>query len=327
MAASDVATAAPAELEMREAFGRGLVALGRRYPKLWVLDADLHTSTKTSLFKQAYPDRFLQVGIAEQNLFGLAAGLAHEGFIPFPCTFASFAARRALDQVAISICYPALNVKIPGSYVGVPTSRAGASHNCLEDIAVMRAMPNLRVADPGDNADLAAIMQAAMETDGPVYFRITRLTLPALPGERDRFEWGRGVILRPGRDVSLFGTGMMSGLCLRAADLLAEQGIEAEVVHLASIKPIDRDLIAESAARTGCAVTAENGTVLGGFGSAVLEVLAETCPVPVRRIGVQDRWIESGGIDELFTEHQMQPADIAAAAQAGLRQAERVRQR
>lgn len=327
MAASESPTAPAAELEMREAFGRALVELGRRFPKMWVLDADLHTSTKASLFKQAFPDRFLQVGIAEQNLFGLAAGLAREGFIPFPCTFASFAARRALDQVAISICYPALNVKIPGSYVGVPTSRAGASHNCLEDIAVMRALPNLRVADPGDNADLAAMMQAAMETDGPVYFRVTRLTLPALPVARDGFEWGRGVIVRPGRDVSLFGTGMMSSLCLRAADQLAEQGIEAEVVHLASIKPIDRDLIAESAARTGCAVTAENGTVLGGFGSAVLEVLAETGPVPARRIGVQDRWIESGGIDELFTEHQMQPADIAAAARAVLCQAERERQR
>jgi transketolase len=310
---------------MREAFGQALVALGRANPRVWVLDADLHTSTRATLFKQAFPDRFLQVGIAEQNLFGIAAGLAREGLIPFPCTFAAFAARRALDQVAISICYPALNVKIPGAYVGLPTSRAGASHNCLEDIAVMRALPNQRVADPGDNADLAAIMQAAVDTDGPVYFRVTRLTLPALPAARERFEWGRGVVLRPGADVSLFGTGMMSSLCLQAAECLAEQGVQAEVVHLASIKPIDRDLIAGSAARTGCAVTAENGTVLGGFGSAVLEVLAECCPVPARRIGVRDRWIESGGIDELFTAHHMQPADIVRAALDVLQQKERRR--
>jgi transketolase len=301
-------------VEMREAFGRGLVELGRLNEKVWVLDADLHTSTKASLFKEAFPARFLQVGIAEQNLFGIAAGLALEGLIPFPCTFASFAARRALDQVAISICYPSLNVKIPGSYVGLPTSRAGASHNCIEDIAVMRVLPNMRVADPGDNSDLAAIMEAAVETDGPVYFRVTRLTLPPLAEPRDRFKWGRGVVLRRGSDVTLFGTGMMSSLCLRAAELLAAQSVEAEVVHLASIKPIDRDLIAQSASHTGCAVTAENGTVSGGFGSAVLEALADTCPIPLRRIGVQDLWIESGGIDELFTLHQMQPSDIVSAA-------------
>ena len=306
-------------LEMREAFGRALVDLGRREPRIRVLDADLCTSTKASLFRDQFPARFIQLGIAEQNLFGVAAGLALEGFIPFPCTFASFAARRALDQLAISICYAGLNVKVPGSYPGLPTSRAGASHNCIEDLAVMRALPNLRVADPGDNDELAAIMHAAVETPGPVYFRVTRLTLPPLPGASAEFRWGKGRIVRPGKDVSLFGTGMMTSLCLRAADALASESIEAEVVHLASVKPIDRELIVESAKRTGCAVTAENGTVLGGFGSAVIEVLAELLPVPVHRIGVQDRWAESGGIDELFTHHHMQPADIARAAQDVMR--------
>lgn len=315
MAGSD---AAP-ELEMREAFGRALVELGQREPRIRVLDADLCTSTKASLFRDAYPGRFVQLGIAEQNLFGVAAGLALEGFIPFPCTFASFAARRGLDQIAISICYAGLNVKIPGSYPGLPTSRAGASHNCLEDLAVMRTLPGLRIADPGDNADLLAIMQAAVATPGPVYFRVTRLTLPPLPRTAPGFQWGKGVILRPGKDVTLFGTGMMTSLCLRAADLLAADSVQAEVVHLASVKPIDRELILESAGRTRCAVTAENGTVLGGFGSAVIEVLADRLPVPVRRIGVQDRWIESGGIDELFTLHGMQPSDIAAAAQDVMR--------
>jgi transketolase len=301
-------------VEMRDAFGQALVDLGRQYPQMIVLDADLHTSSKAQYFKKAFPDRFIQVGIAEQNLFGIAAGLALTGFIPFPSTFAVFAARRALDQIGISICYPRLNVKIPGSYVGLPTSRAGSSHNCIEDIAVMRALPNMRVADPGDNADLRAIMQAAIEVDGPVYFRITRYTLPELFGPEHRFEWGMGVVLRKGRDVSLFGTGMMTSFCLEAAQLLVDEGIAAEVVHLASIKPIDADLIADSASRTGCAVTAENATILGGFGAAVSEVLGERCPVPIQRIGVRDRWVDSGGTKELFTHHGMRAEDIAAAA-------------
>lgn len=300
--------------EMRDAFGSALVELGREYSNMVVLDADLHTSSKAGYFKKAYPDRFIQVGIAEQNLFGIAAGLALTGFIPFPSTFAVFATRRALDQIAISICYPRLNVKIPGSYVGIPTSRAGASHNCIEDIAVMRALPNMRVADPGDNADLRAIMRAAVETEGPIYFRVTRLTLPTLFSADHTFEWGKGVVLRPGGDVTLFGTGMMTARCLEAADLLQQDGIDAEVIHLASIKPIDADLIAQSVSKTGCAVTAENASILGGFGAAVAEVLGERYPAPLQRIGVRDRWIDSGGIQELLEHHGMLPRDIAAAA-------------
>jgi len=305
-------------LEMRDAFGNALVQLGQEYPNMVVLDADLHTSSKAGYFKKAYPDRFYQIGIAEQNLFGIAAGLALTGYIPFPSTFAVFATRRALDQVAISIAYPKLNVKIPGSYVGLPTSRAGASHNCIEDIAVMRSLPNMYVADPGDNADLLAIMRAAIEHEGPVYFRITRYTLPEIFGSDHIFEWGKGRIVRTGSDVTLFGTGMMTGYCLEAAKLLANDNIDAEVVHLASIKPIDRDLITESVKRTGAAVTAENANIMGGFGSAVAEVVVETCPVPMQRIGVRDRWVDSGGIDELFTEYGMQPIDIANAAKQAI---------
>lgn len=300
--------------EMRDVFGQMLVELGQEYPRMLVLDADLHTSSKAGHFKAAYPDRFFQVGIAEQNLFGISAGLALEGFIPFPCTFASFATRRALDQVAISICYPGLNVKIPGSYVGLPTSRAGTSHNCIEDIAVMRALPNMRLADPGDNADLRAIMRTAIETDGPVYFRVTRYTFPDLFGTDHKFEWGKGELLRPGNDVSLFGTGMMTSFCMKAAELLEKNGIDAEVVHLASIKPIDQALIAASAAKTGCAVSAENASIVGGFGSAVAESLAETVPIPLARIGVHDRFVTSGGIGDLFRIHGMLPEDIAQAA-------------
>jgi len=301
-------------IEMRDAFGQMLVQLGKEYTHMLVLDADLHTSSKAGYFKAAFPDRFLQVGIAEQNLFGISAGLALEGFIPFPCTFASFATRRALDQVAISICYPGLNVKIPGSYVGLPTSRAGTSHNCIEDIAVIRSLPNMRLADPGDNADLRAIMHTAIETDGPVYFRVTRYTFPDLFGADHRFEWGKGEILRSGNDVTLFGTGMMTSLCVNAAILLEKEGIDAEVVHLASIKPIDQELIATSAGKTGCAVSAENASIIGGFGSAVTEVLAETYPVPLARIGVRDRFVTSGSIGDLFRIHGMLPEDIARAA-------------
>jgi transketolase len=301
-------------MEMRDAFGTFLVELGKANPQIVVLDADLNTSSKTSYFKKAFPDRFVQVGIAEQNLFGIAAGLALTGFTPFPSTFAAFASRRALDQIAISICYPKLNVKIPGSYVGLPTSRAGASHNCIEDIAIMRVMPNMHVADPADNNDLRAILQTAIETEGPVYFRVTRLKVDDIFGSNHSFAWGKGKLVRNGHDVTLFGTGVMTSLCVQAADLLAQEGVEAEVVHLASIKPIDQDLIIESVSRTGCAVTAENASIIGGFGSAVSEVLSESFPVPLRRIGVPDCWVDSGGIDELFTLYKMQPVDIAEAA-------------
>jgi transketolase len=309
---------AGAAVEMRDAFGQTLVELGRKYPRMLTLDADLHTSSKATMFKKAFPDRFIQVGIAEQNLFGISAGLALSGFMPFPSTFAVFATRRALDQIAISICFPNLDVKIPGSYVGLPTSRAGASHNAIEDVAVMRSLPNMRVADPADAADLRAVMIAAAETPGPVYFRIARMAMPPIFGADHRFEWGKGVRLRGGDDVTLFGTGVMTTFCLQAADLLAGEGVSAEVVHLASIKPIDRDLIVASAARTGCAVSAENSTIIGGFGSAVAEVLGEKCPVPLHRIGVRDRWVDSGGIRELFTHHGMQPEDIVVAARTAI---------
>jgi transketolase len=307
-------------LEMRDVFGQMLVQLGQESSRMLVLDADLHTSSKAGYFKAAYPDRFLQVGIAEQNLFGISAGLALEGFIPFPCTFAAFATRRALDQVAISICYPGLNVKIPGSYVGLPTSRAGTSHNCIEDIAVMRALPNMRLADPGDNADLRAIMRTAMMTDGPVYFRVARYTFPDLFGADHRFEWGKGEVLRSGKDVTLFGTGMMTAFCMKAAELLEQEGVNVEVIHLASIKPIDRDLIASSAGKTGCAISAENASIVGGFGSAVAEVLAETVPVPLARIGVRDCFVNSGGVGDLFRIHGMLPDDIVREAQTVMAQ-------
>ena len=307
-------------LEMRDAFGETLVELGNVFPNMIVLDADLNTSSKTAYFKHQFLDRFNQVGIAEQNMFGIADGLALMGFVPFASTFSVFASRRALDQIAISICFPNLNVKIPGSYSGITTSRAGASHNSIEDLAIMRSMPNMLVADPGDNADLATVMRAAIETPGPVYFRITRYTLPDIFGPNHTFTWGKGVILRHGSDVTLFGTGLMTSYCIKAADQLAKEGISSEVVHLASIKPIDRELNVNSVKRTGCAVAAENATIIGGFGSAVAEVFTEEYPVPLQRIGVRDRWVDSGGIDELLAHHQMRPEDITQAAERVMRQ-------
>lgn len=311
--------------EMRDVFGKTLVELGHEFPNLIVLDADLHTSSKALYFKQAFPGRFIQCGIAEQNMFGIAAGLATQGFIPFPSTFAVFATKRALDQVSISISYPRLNVKIPGSYVGIPTSRAGASHNSVTDMAIMRAIPHMRVADPGDNQDLRSMMRLAVLTDGPVYFRITRYTLPDLFGPEHRFAWGQGQRLHEGTDVTLAGTGMMTGLCVAAAELLAKDGIRAEVLHCGSVKPIDAKLIATSARKTGAVVTAENASVIGGLGSAVAEVLGECAPAVLRRIGVQDRFIESGGIADLLAQHRMRPEDIAAAAREAIAAREALR--
>ena len=305
------------DMDMRDAFADALVELGHERDDLIVLDADLNTSSKTSKFMAVFPDRFIQVGIAEQNLFGIAAGLAMEGFIPFPSTFAVFAARRALDQVAISIAYPALGVKIPGSYAGLPTSRAGASHNSIEDIAVFRSLPNMRVADPGDGPELRSIVRAAVATTGPVYFRVPRLAVTDLPDADGSFEWGRGRVLRDGSDVTLFGTGIMTGLCVRASELLLKDGIDCRVVHMPSIKPMDVDLVRDSVRQTGCAVSAENASIIGGFGSAILEAMGPDA-VPVERIGVRDRWVDSGDTGALFTEHSMQPPDIAAAARRAI---------
>ena len=266
------------QIELRDVFGQTLVDLGLAHPEMIVLDADLHTSTRSDLFKRTFPNRFIQVGIAEQNLFGVAAGLASTGFVPFPVTFAVFASRRALDQLAVSICFPKLNVKVPGSYAGIPTGKAGSSHNSVEDVAIMRALPNMRVADPGDADDLRAIMKTAYETPGPVYFRVVRSSTPRLFSNNHCFTWGKGELIKRGKDVTLFGTGIMTEKCIKAQEILKKDGLDAEIIHLASIKPIDKDLILKSVRRTGCAVTAENSSVIGGFGSAVEEVLCEVVP-------------------------------------------------
>ncbi len=286
--------------EMRQAFAQALVELGSADSRIVVLDNDVGLTTLSDQFRAAFPDRYIDIGIAEKNLFGTAAGLAASGLIAFPTTFAVFATRCALDQVSISIAATNLDVKIPGHYIG--GSRAGASHIAIEDLAVFRSLPNMRVADPADNQELRAVMKAAVRTPGPVYFRVSKLAVADVLEPGTGFEWGMGHCLRQGRDVTLFGTGLMTTMCLAAARLLAAEGVEAEVVHLGSIKPIDEDLISASAARTGAVVTAELASINGGLGSAVAEVLGERQPVPLRRIGYRDVWPHSGSINQILEE-------------------------
>jgi transketolase len=304
--------------EMRRAFADELVALGATEPRLVVLDNDVGLTSLSQRFREAYPERYIDLGVAEKNLFGTAAGLAAAGMIAMPTTFAVFATRCALDQVSISIAYPALDVKIPGHYIG--GSRAGSSHIAIEDLAVYRALPNMRVVDPVDAAELRAVMRLALATPGPVYFRVYKLAVPDVldPADAAAFAFGRGRVLREGRDVTLFGTGLMSTFSLRAAELLAAEGIDAAVVHLASVKPIDADLIAAWARRTGAAVASEMAGINGGFGSAVAEVLGERCPVPLRRIGFRDVWPHSGSIEQILDHYALRPADIAAAAREAI---------
>lgn len=305
-------------LEMRKAFAKELVALGAEEPRLVVLDNDVGLTSLSQAFGERYPERYIDLGVAEKNLFGTAAGLATAGFIAMPTTFAAFATRCALDQVSISIAYPGLDVKITGHYIG--GSRAGSSHIAIEDLAVYRSLPKMRVADPVDNSELRRVMRVAIATPGPVYFRVAKLPVPDVLGPEQSFEWGKGVRLREGRDVTLFATGLMTTMSLHAAEVLANEGIDAEVVHLASIKPIDSDLIAASAGKTGAAVAAEFATVNGGFGSAVAEVLGERCPVPLRRVGYQDVWPHSGSISQVLDRYGLRPADIASAAREAIGQ-------
>lgn len=300
--------------DMRETFGETLIELGERYPEMIVLDADLNTSTGTAGFLEKYPGRFVQCGIAEANMFGVAAGLASVGFTPFPTTFAAFVHRKALDSVYMNICCQNLNVKIAGSYPGVTAAQCGPSHNTAEDIAVMRSLPGMRVALPGDNAELKSVMRQMMEYRGPVYFRVPRVKAPALFGEDHAFEWGKGYLLREGKDISLIGTGMLTGVCLEAARMLARRGIDAEVVHMAWAKPVDEALLLRTARKTGTVITIENGRVYGGFGSAVTEALSADCSVRIGRMGLGDENFGSAPMLRLLREAKLTPADMAENA-------------
>lgn len=285
----------------RESFGEALCELAKTNSNIVVLDADLAAATKTSIFKKAYPDRFFDCGIAECNMIGVAAGLASCGKIPFAASFAMFATGRAFEQIRNTVAYPQLNVKIAGSHAGISTGEDGATHQCLEDIAVMRAIPNMTVINPADHYEMIGAVKAAVEINGPVYIRLGRLAIDSVNNNDDyKFELGKGVTLRNGSDVTIVATGLVVGEAVKAAEELAAQGIDARVINIHTIKPIDEDIIIKAAKETGRIITFEEHNVIGGLGDAVLSVVSEKCPVPVKKCGVYDRFGYSGPAKELL---------------------------
>jgi transketolase len=301
----------------RDSYGNALVELGAEHDDFVVLDADLAAATKTGLFKSAYPDRFFDVGIAECNLMGVAAGIATTGRTAFASTFAMFAAGRAFEQVRNSIGYPHLNVKIGATHAGISVGEDGATHQCCEDIALMRTIPGMTVVNPSDDVEARAAVKAAYETDGPFYMRFGRLAVPVINDNPDyKFELGKGVLMREGKDVTIVATGLMVSAALEAAESLAAKGVDAEVINIHTIKPLDEEIILTSAKKTGKVVTAEEHSVIGGLGSAVCDVLAEKCPTPVRKVGVNDTFGESGPAVDLLAKYGLDAAGIEKAVLA-----------
>lgn len=303
-----------ASIATRDAYGEALVALGKENNQVVVLDADLSKSTKTNDFKKVYPERFFNMGIAEQNMLGVAAGLAAAGKIPFASSFAVFAVGRAYDQIRNSIAYPKLNVKIAATHAGLTVGEDGGSHQMLEDIALMRAVPNMTVLVPADGEETKQAVMAAAEYDGPVYIRLGRPKVPVLFTENYRFAIGKGVVLKDGNDVALIATGIMVSKALEAAEQLAAEGIQAAVVNISTIKPLDEKLIVQMAEKAGAIVTCEEHNILGGLGSAVAETLGEKCPVPMARVGVQDCFGQSGLPDQLLEKYGLTAEQIASKA-------------
>ena len=305
-----------ANIATRDAYGQALAELGALNDKVVVLDADLSKSTKTNDFKKVFPERFFNMGIAEQNLLGTAAGFAAAGKIPFASSFAVFAVGRAYDQIRNSIAYPKLNVKIAATHAGLTVGEDGGSHQMLEDIALMRALPNMTVIVPADGVETKQVIMAAASYDGPVYIRLGRPKVPVLFDESYQFEIGKGVVLKDGADVTLVATGIMVSKAMEAAEALAADGISAAVVNISTIKPLDQQLIIEMAQKTGAMVTCEEHNIYGGLGSAVAEVLVEHCPVPMARVGVEDSFGESGLPDQLLEKYGLTAANIADKAKA-----------
>ncbi len=303
----------------RVSYGEALVELGAEHDDFVVLDADLAAATQTGRFKAAYPDRFFDAGIAECNLMGLAAGIAATGRTAFASSFAMFAAGRAYEQVRNSIGYPHLNVKIGATHAGISVGEDGATHQCLEDIALMRVIPGMTVVVPSDDVEARAVVRAAYELDGPVYMRFARLASPVInDSDTYKFEMGKGIVMREGTDVSIVACGLMVSEALDAAEALASEGISAEVINMHTVKPIDADLIVKSATKTGHVVTVEEHSVIGGLGSAVADVLCEQAPTPLVKIGVQDVFGESGPGAELLHVYGLDAAHIAETVRAAL---------
>jgi len=303
----------------RESYGEALRDLAGEYKDLVVLDADLAAATKTGIFKKAYPERFFDCGIAEANMMGVAAGLAACGKIPFASTFAMFAAGRAYEIVRNSIGYPHLNVKIGATHAGISVGEDGATHQCNEDIALMRTIPGMTIINPCDDVEAKAAVKAALDFNGPVYMRFGRLAVPVINDkETYKFELGKGVVLKEGNDVTIIATGLMVNEALEAAKALENDGISARVVNIHTIKPLDKELVCKCAKETGLIVTAEEHSIIGGLGSAVADAVTEGCPVPVVKIGVNDEYGHSGPAVDLLKEFGLSAENIADTVKKAL---------
>ena len=299
------------KIATREGYGSALAELGKLHEEIVVLDADLAAATKTAVFQKAFPERFIDCGIAEANMMGVAAGLAAAGKVPFASSFAMFAAGRAYEQVRNSIGYPHLNVKIGASHAGISVGEDGATHQCNEDIALMRTIPGMVVINPSDNVEAIAAVKAAYEYVGPVYMRFGRLAVPVINDNPDyKFELGKGIVLREGKDLTIFATGLPVANCLEAAEMLAKDGIDAKVINIHTIKPIDEELVVAAAKETGKVVTVEEHSVIGGLGSAVCDVLSEKAPTRVMKIGINDVFGESGPAVELISKYGLDAQSI-----------------
>ena len=299
------------KIATRESYGNALAELGTEHKDIVVLDADLAEATKTGVFKKAHPERFIDCGIAESNMMGVAAGLAAAGMVPFASSFAMFAAGRAFEQVRNSIGYPHLNVKIGATHAGISVGEDGATHQCNEDIALMRTIPGMVVINPSDDIEAKAAVKAAYEHQGPVYLRFGRLAVPVINDRPDyKFELGKGVVLREGKDLTIIATGLPVNNCLEAAEKLAADGIDAKVINIHTIKPLDEELVAAAAKETGKVVTVEEHSVIGGLGSAVCDVLAEKAPTQVMKIGINDTFGESGPAVELIKKYGLDSESI-----------------
>ena len=304
----------------KDAYGKTLVSLGKELPNLVVLDADLACSTKTSMFRDAYPDRFINCGVAEQDMIGTAAGLAASGKIVFASTFAVFGAGRAWDQVRVSVAYPRLNVKIVVTHGGITVGEDGPTHQALEDLAIMRALPNMIVVVPSDSIETEQAIISASRYFGPTYIRLGRPAVPVVSEEAlsYKFEIGKSILFREGEDLTIISCGIMVSAALDAADLLSKEGISARVINMHTIKPIDRTAIVKAAKETGAIVTAEEHSIIGGLGSAVSEVVCEEYPVPVVKVGVNDTFAESGKPEDLLQRYGLTSNDIVQAAKKAI---------
>lgn len=307
------------KIATRDSYGNALASLGREHENLVVLDADLAAATKTGIFKKEFPERHIDCGIAEANMIGIAAGLASTGKVPFCSSFAMFAAGRTFEQIRNSVGYPHLNVKIGATHAGISVGEDGATHQCNEDIALMRTIPGMTIINPSDDIEAKAAVKAAYEMEGPVYLRFGRLAVPVINDRDDyKFEIGKGVVLKEATDLTLIATGLEVAESLAAAEKLEADGISVEVINMHTIKPLDVDLVVRSAAKTGKVVTVEEHSIIGGLGSAVAEVLAEKQPAKLLRIGVEDRFGESGPALKLLEKYELDAAGIYKKVKAFL---------